>query len=230
MAFSKVKIWGTMKTAILLGATGLTGGILLQKLLKNPAYEKVKLFSRSPVAVRDEKIEEHLIDMFRLDEYTELFEADEVFCCIGTTKSKTPDTDTYRKIDFGIPVVAARLCKENGINTFLVISALGADANSSTFYNKIKGEMEEAVLSQNIKNTYIFQPSLISGDREEKRFFENLAKNAFEILNFMMLGPLKKYRSIHPETIAKAMIVVAKEGHKKNSIESDEIKEIASSL
>ena len=68
-----------MKKAILLGATGLTGGILLQKLLKDPAYEKIILFSRSPVAVRDEKIEEHLIDMFRLDEYTELFEGDEVF-------------------------------------------------------------------------------------------------------------------------------------------------------
>ena len=219
-----------MKKAILLGATGLTGGILLQKLLKDPAYEKIILFSRSPVAVRDEKIEEHLIDMFRLDEYTELFEGDEVFCCIGTTKSKTPDKDTYRKIDFGIPVTAARLCKENGINTFLVISALGADENSSVFYNKIKGEMEKAVLSQKIKKTYIFQPSLISGDREDKRFFENLAKNAFKILNFVLLGPLKKYRSIHPETIAKAMLIVAKRGYGKNRIESDEIQEIASSL
>lgn len=219
-----------MKTAILLGATGLTGGILLQKLLKDPDYEKVILFSRSPVAVKDEKIEEHLIDMFRLDEYIELFMGDEVFCCIGTTKSKTPDKDTYRKIDLGIPVTAARLCKENGINTFLVISALGAAANSSVFYNKIKGEMEEEVLSQNIKNTYIFQPSLISGDREEKRVFESLAKNAMKVFNLIMVGPLKKYRSIHPETIAKAMLIVAKQGYKKNRIESEEIKEIASTI
>ncbi len=219
-----------MKTPILLGATGLTGGILLQKLLNDPTYEKIILFSRSPVAVKNEKIEEHLIDMFRLDEYTELFKADVVFCCIGTTKSKTPDKDTYRKIDFGIPVTAARLCKENGINTFLVISALGADENSSVFYNKVKGEMEEAVLSHNIENTYVFQPSLISGDREEKRFFENLAKNAMKVFNFLMLGPLKKYRAIHPETIAKAMLIVAKQGYVKNRIESDEIKKIASSI
>lgn len=219
-----------MKTAILLGATGLTGGILLQKLLKDPAYEKIILFSRSPVAVRDEKIEEHLIEMFRLDEYIELFKADVVFCCIGTTKSKTPNKETYRKIDFGIPVTAARLCKENGINTFLVISALGASANSSVFYNKIKGEMEEAVLSQKINNTFIFQPSLISGDREEKRFFENLAKNAMKIFNHVMLGPLKKYRSIDPETITEAMLMVAKQGYKKNRIESEEIKEIASAI
>lgn len=218
-----------MKTTILLGATGLTGGILLQKLLKDPNYEKVILFSRSPVAAKDDKIEEHLIDMFKLDEYIELFEADEVFCCIGTTKSKTPDNETYRKIDFGIPATAARLCKENGINSFLVISSLGANANSSVFYNKIKGEMEETVLAQNIKNTYIFQPSLISGDREEERFFESLAKNAFKIFNFLLLGPLKKYRSIHPETIANAMLIVAKEGYGKNKIESHEIEEIASS-
>ncbi len=218
-----------MKTIILLGATGLTGGILLQKLLKDPNYEKVILFSRSPVAAKDDKIEEHLIDMFKLDEYIELFEADEVFCCIGTTKSKTPDNETYRKIDFGIPATAARLCKENGINSFLVISSLGANANSSVFYNKIKGEMEETVLAQNIKNTYIFQPSLISGDREEERFFESLAKNAFKIFNFLLLGPLKKYRSIHPETIANAMLIVAKEGYGKNKIESHEIEEIASS-
>ena len=218
-----------MKTTILLGATGLTGGILLQKLLKDPNYEKVILFSRSPVAAKDDKIEEHLIDMFKLDEYIELFEADEVFCCIGTTKSKTPDNETYRKIDFGIPATAARLCKENGINSFLVISSLGANANSSVFYNKIKGEMEETVLAQNIKNTYIFQPSLISGDREEERFFESLAKNAFKIFNFLLLGPLKKYRSIHPETIANAMLIVAKEGYGKNKIESHEIEEITSS-
>ena len=98
-----------MKTAILLGATGLTGGILLQKLLKDPTYGKVILFSRSPVAVKDEKIEEHLIDLFKLEEYGELFNGDVVFCCIGTTKSKTPNEETYRKIDYGIPVAAAKV-------------------------------------------------------------------------------------------------------------------------
>lgn len=216
-----------MKTAILLGATGLTGGILLQKLLEDPTYGKVILFSRSPVAVKDEKIEEHFIDLFKLDEYGELFNADVVYCCIGTTKSKTPNEETYRKIDYGIPVAAAKLCRENGIPTFEVISAMGSDAGSKVFYNRIKGEMEEAVLAQNINNTYIFQPSLIAGDRVEKRVLEDLAQKAMKVLNFVLRGPLEKYRSIHPETIATAMIKVEKEGFPRNRILSNEIKEIA---
>lgn len=217
-----------MKTAIILGATGLTGGFLLDNLLKDPDYGKVKLFSRSSVGIKHEKLEEHLIDMFDLKDHKQDFIADEVFCCIGTTKSKTPDKETYKKIDFGIPVNAAKLCRENGISTFLVISALGADANSSMFYNKVKGEMQHEVLEQGIRNTYIFQPSLIAGDREEKRFFENLAKNGMKILNTVLVGSLKKYRSIHPKTIAKAMQLCAKNGYPKILIESDEIQEIAS--
>lgn len=216
-----------MKTAILLGATGLTGGILLQKLLKDPTYGKVILFSRSPVAVKNEKIEEHLIDLFKLEEYGELFNGDVVFCCIGTTKSKTPNEETYRKIDYGIPVAAAKLCRENGIPTFEVISAMGANIKSKVFYNRIKGEMEEAVLAQNIEHTFIFQPSPIAGDREEKRVFEDLAKKAMKVLNFVLRGPLEKYRSIHPETIATAMLKVERSGFPRTRIQSPEIKEIA---
>ena len=216
-----------MKTAILLGATGLTGGFLLQKLLDDPTYGKVVLFSRSPVAVKDDKIEEHFIDLFKLEEYGELFNGDVVYCCIGTTKSKTPNEENYRKIDYGIPVAAARLCKENGIPTFEVISAMGSNPGSKVFYNRIKGEMEEAVLAQNIPKTYIFQPSLIAGDREEKRVFEDLAKKAMKVLNFVLQGPLEKYRSISPETIATAMIKVERSGYPRKRIQSHEIKEIA---
>ncbi|HSM64033.1 MAG TPA: NAD-dependent epimerase/dehydratase family protein [Gillisia sp.] len=217
-----------MKSAILLGATGLTGGYLLNILLKDPKYDKVKVFSRSSVGFKHEKLEEHLVDLFELEKYKNDFQADEVYCCIGTTKSKTPDKETYKKIDFGIPVTAAKLCRENNISTFLVISSLGADANSSMFYNKVKGEMQHQVLEQGIKNTYIFQPSLIAGDREEERFFERLAIKGFKIFNPIMLGPLKKYRSIHPETIAKAMHICANSGYSKILIESDEIQQIAS--
>lgn len=216
-----------MKTAIILGATGLTGGKLLQRLLKDKRYSTIKLFSRSSVKISDPKIEEHLIDLFELEKYEHIFMGDEVFCCIGTTKAKTPDEDTYRKIDYGIPVAAARLAKKNGIPKFLVISALGADADSGIFYNKTKGEMERDVLEQNIPGTYIFEPSLISGDRNEKRFFESLGKQVMKVGNFFLFGPLKKYRSIHPETIALAMIKVANEQYDKKRIESDEIKKIA---
>jgi uncharacterized protein YbjT (DUF2867 family) len=215
-----------MKTAIILGATGLTGGLILQELIQDPRYGKIKLFSRNKVAVKNKKIEEHLVDLLNLVQYKEHFRADEVYCCIGTTKSKTPDEETYKKIDYGIPVNAARIAREQGIKNYLVISALGADENSKMFYNRTKGEMERDVLAQNIENTYLFQPALIAGDREEQRVFENLAKKAMKVLNYVMVGPLKKYRSIHPLTIAKAMVIVANSKYHKTNIPSDEIKEI----
>ena len=101
-----------MKTAIVLGATGLTGSILLNKLLKDAEYKTVIIFTRRSVGFQNQKLEEHIIDLFELEKYTELFKADEVYCCIGSTKAKTPDEDIYKKVDYGIPVSAAKLCTE----------------------------------------------------------------------------------------------------------------------
>ncbi|MAP55753.1 NAD(P)H-binding protein [Altibacter sp.] len=212
------------KTAILLGATGLTGGILLDFLLKDNTFHQVKLFSRSPVVHKDPKIEEHLIDMFNLEEQSDSFTGDVVFCCIGTTQANTPDKETYRKIDYGIPVTAATLAKQNGIDIFVVISAMGADVKSSIFYNRTKGEMERDVLQQGIPNTYILQPSLIGGDRDEKRTGERMAQ--FFMGTFGFLIP-KKYKIIQPETIAKAMQRLSKTEAAETRITSDRIKEIA---
>ena len=127
-----------MKTAILLGATGLTGGVLLHKLLDDNRYTTIKLFSRRSSGISHPKIQEYLIDMFRLEDIKNTFTADHIFCCIGTTSAKTADKELYRKIDYGIPVQAAKLCKENSISTFIVISSLGANSKSSIFYNRIK--------------------------------------------------------------------------------------------
>ncbi len=215
------------KTAIILGATGLTGGILLQQLIQDPRYKKIKLFGRSRVAVKHKKIEEHLVDLFKPDSYKDRFTGDEVFCCIGTTKNKTPDEETYKKIDKGIPVSAAILTRKNHIPTFLVISALGANSDSKIFYNRIKGEMEAEVLAQDITNSYILQPSLIAGDRVESRPMEKFAMKTMKVLNPLFVGTLKKYRSITPETIARAMITIANDGYPKARITSEEIKKIA---
>lgn len=215
-----------MKTAIILGATGLTGGLLLDRLLKDDSYSTIKLFSRSSVGRPNPKVEEHLIDLFELEKYQKQFTGDAVFCCIGTTKAKTPDEETYRKIDYGIPVSAASLAKNNGIPKFLVISALGANVNSRIFYNKTKGEMERDLLKENLPETYIFQPSLITGPRKEKRIFESIGKNLMKLGNHLLIGSLKKYRSIEADTIAEAMMIVAAKGYEKTRIESDEIKAI----
>ena len=214
------------KTAIILGATGLTGGYLLQMLLKDERYVKIRLFSRTSIGFSHPKLEEHIVDLLNLESYKTNFLADEVFCCIGTTKAKTPDLEMYRRIDFGIPVSAAKISDTNGIETFLVISAMGANSKSTVTYNRIKGEMEVVVLKCGIPNTYILQPSLISGHRKEKRIGEWLAKQFMKVLNFVLLGPLEKYRSIEPKVIAGTMVWLANNNYGNARIQSDEIKKI----
>lgn len=214
------------KTAIILGATGLTGGLLLEQLLNDNRYDKIKLFSRSASLIKHPKIEEHLVALFELKSHQENFTADVVFCCIGTTKAKTPDQETYLNIDYGIPVSAAEIAKENGIKTFIAISALGADKNSKVFYNRTKGRMEQAVLAEQITHTYLLQPSLIGGSRDEKRLGEKLAKIAMTLLNPFLMGSLAKYKSIEPETIAKCMVFLDNNSYPSNRVVSNEISQI----
>ncbi|MCO4823122.1 MAG: nucleoside-diphosphate sugar epimerase [Flavobacteriaceae bacterium] len=214
------------KTAIILGATGLTGGLLLDHLLCDDRYGKITLFSRSPCGIIHDKIDEHLIDLMDLSSHNESFLADDVFCCVGTTKAKTPNEELYTQIDFGIPVMAAQLCSENNINTFVVVSALGADKESKIFYNRTKGRMEEAVLDENILNTYILQPSLIGGNRKEKRFGEYIAKLLMKFLNPLFFGALKNYKSIAAITIAECMVILANGSHPSGRIVSYDIKKL----
>lgn len=215
------------KTAIILGASGLTGGLLLDQLINDERYESIKLFSRSKIEDLPNKVTQYIGDLLEIEQFKNDFTGDHVFCCIGTTKAKTPDKDLYKKIDYGIPVSAAKLAKANGIETFLVISALGADANSSVFYNKTKGEMERDVLKQNIKKTFIFQPSLIGGDREESRTLEAIGKAVFKVIQPLFFGKLKKYKITDSEKMAQAMINLANsENHAEVIITSTDIKRI----
>lgn len=215
------------KSAIVLGATGLTGGVLLQRLLEDERYYKVKVFTRNHLKTESEKLEEYLIDLFELDKFQELFHADEVYCCVGSTQKKTPDNEIYRKVDFGIPATAAQLCRLNNISTFMVISAMGANENSSIFYNRTKGEMEGAVLDKKLKKTHILRPALIGGDRQEKRPMESAFKKIMEFVNPLLKGKLKKYQSIHPDEIVEAMLFLANNSYASVILESDEIKEVA---
>ena len=152
-----------------------------------------------------------------------------VFCCVGTTAAKTKDIAKYKQIDYGIPVTAVKIAKENNIDTFVVISSMGANVSSTTFYSKTKGEMERDVLRQNIKNTYIVRPSLIGGHRNEFRIGERIGKGVMSLLNPMFLGSLKKYKMIDPEKIASCMQKLAKIELDQSIFSSDEIVEIANS-
>jgi len=215
------------KTAIILGASGLTGQALLTALIADKNYESIKLFSRKKTENTSSKVIEIVGNLLTLKNFKEDFTADEVFVCIGTTAKKTPDKIVYKNIDFGIPAAAAKLAKVNHIPTFIVVSAMGANAKSSVFYNKTKGEMEQAVLSEKIKHTYILRPSIIGGNRNENRPMEKIGIAIFKLLQPLMVGKLKKYRIIEGENIGKAMIYLANEKPGLQIIESDKIQEMA---
>ena len=212
------------KKAIILGATGLTGSHLLKSLLEDTTYDLVKVFTRKKLPISHPKIEEHVVDLLKLSDHADKFTADAVFCCIGTTKAKTPNKELYRAIDYGIPVEAAKLCKQNSIHSFIVISAIGANPKSKVFYNRLKGEMERDVLAQQIKHTYLLQPSLIVGNRDEKRIGEDLSKQFMRIFGFLIPD---RYKMIEGKTIAQAMVQLASKPPKEPVVPSEKIKEIA---
>ena len=216
------------KTAIILGATGLTGNHILHKLIEDKNYETIKLFSRSKIDGLPKKVKQFIGDILDLAQFKANFTADEVYCCIGTTAKKTPDKTLYKKIDYGIPFAAAKLSKENNIATFLVVSAMGANAQSTVFYNKTKGEMEHDVLKQNIINTFILRPSLIGGERKESRILEKIGLVVIKLIQPLFIGKLKEYKIIDAENIAQAMINLA--NTKNNAgviITSNDIKKLS---
>ncbi|MFS4454525.1 NAD(P)H-binding protein [Maribacter sp. 2304DJ31-5] len=215
------------RTAIILGATGLTGNILLQYLLEDARYAKIKLFSRSSVGLDHAKLEEFLVDLFHFDSFQDEFRGDTVFCCIGTTAAKTPDKELYHKIDYGIPVAAAKIARRNGIPSFIVVSALGADSDSRIFYNRVKGTMEMAILKRQIPKVHILQPSLIGGNRKENRTGERVFKQIMKVVDPILIGGLEKYRSIRLEQIVQAMIWLDNHTYEKERIPSDELQKLA---
>lgn len=214
------------KTAIVLGATGLTGGLLVSKLISDDGYTTIKLFSRKSSQLSSPKIREYVGDVLQLEQFRDDFFADEVFICVGTTTAKTKDRSNYKAIDFGIPVAAARLAKEKQIPVFMVISALGSHPQSRIFYNRTKGEMEQAVLDEKIAHTYILRPSLILGQREERRFGESLGAVLLKLLKVFLQGSLQKYRAIEAECIAEAMLELARSLPEKQIIDSDIIQKL----
>ncbi len=202
------------KTAIILGATGLTGSHLLDLLLHSDNYEKVKIFTRRTTGKSHPKLEETVCDVLKLEEQADQFTADEVFVCIGTTKAKTPDKKLYHAIDYGIPVISAKLAERNNISTFSVISAIGANTKSSIFYSRTKGEMEQAILKCRIPNILIYRPSIIYGKRKDSRLAEKIGTILIKGLQFLMIGKLKRYRAISGEDLARALFLgVNNKGH-----------------
>ena len=209
------------KTALILGATGLTGSLVLNKLLEDDRYSEVKVLARRTTNVNHPKLIEKIGDVLELDQYIDFIKGDEMYICIGTTKNKTPDKELYRKIDFGIPSKAAEICMRNKIGKIAVVSAIGANANSNILYNKLKGEMENKVLNAKIPKSYILRPSLISGNRKNDfRFGERVGLALFSSLSFLIPA---KYKMTKAESIADRMIELCNSSTSSKILEAEQI-------
>ena len=216
-----------MKTALVFGSSGLIGQHLLNQLIKNENYNKIKIFVRSKPEINDPKIEIIKTDFNNLQNHKEDIKGDDCFFCIGTTKKNSPDKNEYRRVELHIPKEIAKIAKANSLNSFVFVSSGYADSKSSGDYLKYKGLVEEELKELNFPKLGIMRPSFLLGDRKEKRIGEKTGIFVFNLLSPLFLGPLKKMKPIHSEIVARSMIKFANEDLKKNTFESNEIVELS---
>lgn len=199
------------RTALIVGATGLVGAALIDILLEQDRYQEVISLVRRPSGKEHPDLREVVTDFDNLTPTDHLLKISHVFCCLGTTIKSAGSKEAFYNVDFNYVVNIARIAKNNGASQFNVISSLGANANSRIFYNRVKGEMQEALVKLDYNTLNIFQPSLLLGDRKETRIGENIGKIIVKLIKPVLVGPLLKYRGIHAQTVARAMFNVANE-------------------
>ncbi|MGZ8557118.1 MAG: NAD(P)H-binding protein [Chitinophagaceae bacterium] len=171
---------------------------------------------RRPYQKTDPKMEVKLVDFNDAESFKlALEDCDTIFCCIGTTqKNVKGDRDQYRKIDFDIPLNAARFGKEAGCEKFIIVSSVGANSKSRTFYLKLKGELEDAIHAVGLDTVHILQPSMLLGERKEQRTGESLLQGSMKLFSGLLFGGMRKYKAIHGKTVATAMLNAAKKNNK----------------
>ena len=215
-----------MKTALLFGSSGLVGGHLLNQLINDNKYSKIKLFIRKDPEISDLKVEVIKTNFNNLQNHKEDIKGDDCFFCIGTTKKNSPDKNEYKKVELEVPKQIAQIAKSNSVNSFVFVSSGYADPKSSGDYLKFKGEVEEELKRLNFPKLGIMRPSFLLGDRKEKRIGEKIGIFVFKLLSPLFLGPLKKMKPIHSATVAKAMIAITQNDSSQTIFESNEISEI----
>ena len=199
------------KTALLLGGSGLTGGHCLDYLLNDAHYHQVVTLVRSPLSVEHPKLIQRQVDFNQLNDCLAGMQINDVFCCLGTTIKKAGSQKAFYEVDFFYPAEIAKLSIANGAEQFLFISALGANPKSAIFYNRVKGEAEEAIARYGFKGFYIFRPSLLLGKRQESRPAEKFGEKLFQWFSFVFKGVLQKYKPVESKAVAFAMVELAKE-------------------
>jgi len=209
------------RRALLVGATGLVGSLLLERLLDETTYSSVTVWARRPLALRGPGLKVETFEFEGLASHQ--VEAEHVFCCLGTTMKLARSEQAFRRVDYDYPVALARAAKKGGATRLLVVSALGANPDSRIFYNRVKGEMEAAVAAAGVPRTIFFRPSLLTGHRDEFRLGERVGRVAG-----FVLGPLLgKYRPIAADLVAVAMVKAALGDVRSGAIESEQIRKLA---
>ena len=189
--------------ALIIGATGATGKDLLSQLLADDTYAEVHCFVRKPLALTHPKLHAHVVDFDTPEAWADLLHGDVAFSCLGTTLAVAGSKDAQWRVDYDYQYAFAEHCKNNGVPTFVLVSAAGAKAQSKLFYNRMKGALEEAVKKLNFPRLLIFQPSILIRSNSD-RSGENFTVKAFKFLN--KLGILKRYRPMPTEVLAEKML------------------------
>lgn len=216
-----------MKTALIAGSSGLVGSELLKLLEDTPAYGRIHIAVRREIQTGSSKVVQHLVDFDKLEEFDPGTAVDHVFCTLGTTIKKAGTKENFRKVDYDYVLKLGKKSIELNADKFLVVSALGANHRSRIFYNRVKGEIEQALRDLDLPHLFIFRPSLLLGDRKEQRSGEQAAINLYKVINPLFIGKLRKYKGIRSEQVARALLLTALSNQEPFKIfESDEMQDL----
>ena len=194
------------KSALLIGATGLVGEQCLQQLLANEQYDKVITLTRKVLVNKHPKHKNLVVDFDHLDWSAANIKADDVYCAFGTTIAKAGSQDAFRKIDVEWPRQIAQIAVKNGAQKFNLVSSIGADSQSSVFYSKMKGVLEDEINKMGYQSVIFFRPSILIGDRKEQRTGEAIGIALAKALSFLFIGPLRKYQGTPVDLLAAQMV------------------------
>jgi uncharacterized protein YbjT (DUF2867 family) len=199
------------RTALLAGATGLVGGHVLEQLLADDTWSRVVTVGRRATRQQHEKLEQRIVDLGALAAQGDLPHADDVFCCLGTTIRQAGSQAAFRRVDHDFVLSLANAGLRIGATQFLLVSAIGADPDSRVFYSRVKGEVEGAIRKLPYRAVQIFRPGLLLGKRAEFRIGERIAMYLAPIAQPLLVGPLRRYRSIQASDVARAMVRIARD-------------------
>jgi uncharacterized protein YbjT (DUF2867 family) len=200
----------SLRSAVVLGSTGLVGGSLLRALATRPGMERVVAIGRRPPGASLPLVTEVVADLGAPATYRERLDVDCVFCALGTTIKKAGSEAAFRQVDYEYPLAVARAAVERGALRYVIVTAVGADAKSRIFYNRVKGELEESLKQLPFSGGLrVLHPSILLGERTEARPGEGIAASVMKATAGLFVGGLAKYRAISAEEVARAMIAAA---------------------